>query len=141
MQLFGTLSQALAGVLLLSSVPASAESLTCTIDPGRHRAYIAPEITIAIRGPSEASVSDRIITSTGRRSVVALVDSSKPTRLRIVWDLPEVAKDPLEGRRGPVRLSMRLSVDRSSGAARLEVQDLINRKYSYKALGRCDIRG
>lgn len=141
MRIFSSLSQALAGVLLLSSVPASAESLTCTIDPGRHRAYIAPEIMIDIRGPSEASVTDRIITSTGRRFVIALVDSSKPTRLRIVWDLAEVEKDPIESRRGPVRLSMRLSVDRSSGAARLEVQDLLNRKYSYKALGRCAIRG
>ena len=141
MTIFSNLCAAAFGLSLLAAGPGGAETITCRLDPGTHRAYIAPEVRIDLRGASEATVRDAIIASTGRRSVVAEVDSSKSNRLRIVWQLSEVAKDPLESRPGPVKLSMRLSIDLRGGAARLEVQDLLNRKYSYKALGRCSIRG
>jgi hypothetical protein len=136
-----TRSAVLVGLGLLAAAPATAETLACRLDPGKHEAYIARDIRIDLRGTDEARVADAIIASTGRRSVVATVDRSKPNRLRIVWDLSEVAKDPMESRPGPVKLSMRLSVERQGGAARLEVQDLLNRKYSYKALGRCSFQG
>ena len=128
-------------LLFLGYAPAGAQTISCSLDPGRHKAYIAQQIEIVLRGEREASVSDAIIESTGRRAVVGEADASGSDRLRIFWVVSEVKKDPKEGRQGPIKLSMRLSIDLPGGAARLAAQDLLNRKYSYSADGRCSIRG
>jgi hypothetical protein len=130
----------LAALVLFVPAVAGARTIECIVDPGRHTAYIAPEITITQRGDTQATVSDAIINSTGRKTVSAEVEQSRNNRLRIVWIVPEVRKSPLESRPGPVKLSMRLSIDLPDGAARLQVQDVMNRRYTYAAEGRCTLR-
>jgi hypothetical protein len=127
-------------MVALSALAAQAGQVVCKMADGGAKYYIAPDINISFDGYGGARVEDSIIAKTGRNAVFGTVTNSAKM-LRVTWELTEVKPDPHETRWGnrDAILQMRLTIKRSDGSTQLTVVDKLDRRFGYRAEGKCTI--
>jgi hypothetical protein len=119
---------------------ASSQSIQCKMDTRANSHYIAPEINLAFGDFDEVSVKDAVIASTGRKAVVGKVSKDDAARLSVIWEVKNVPPDPKETRAYPAQFAVRLSIQKSNGAAIITLVDTVFRKFQYKSTGVCKVR-
>jgi hypothetical protein len=122
---------------LMSARPATAEIVTCTLDPTSARYYIAPSVTLDLSEFDDVIVQDAIIVSTGRQKVIGKISKDDSARLTVLWEVRDVEPNPAEYRAYGAHLVVRLTIQRPSGTARMTILDAQSRRYEYRTTGSC----
>jgi hypothetical protein len=124
-------------VIAAAATQAQAESVRCKTDASVNRNYIAPDIRISWDEFGTVRVSDAIIASTGRRSEGGELATNTSRRITVTWEVKDIKRDPLESGTRDAHLVMRLTVERSNGAAVLTIRDVQRRNKTYRTTGVC----
>lgn len=116
---------------------AVAQTIQCKMDERSNTHYIASDIALALLEYDEVSVKDAIIAKTGKKAVLGNVSRESPQRLTISWEVRNVPTDPAEFRRYDGMIQVRLTIQKSNGAATMTVNDILYNRFSYRAAGGC----
>jgi hypothetical protein len=117
---------------------ASSQTVRCTIDPTPNRNYIAPSVELTLGEFGEVAVSDAIISASGRTKVFGEVVKDSTERLSVFWEVTDVKPDPKQTRAYPPHLVFRLTILKSTGAARMTILDTqLRRDNEFRTTGTC----
>lgn len=120
--------------------PAFAQKISCTFDTMLNTSYVPPAVDLKVDDFGRVLVADNIIAATGNRAVVGKVETDNAKRTTIVWIVQNVKKHPNDYGTAFGNLKMRLTIQKSSGSAVLNVLAGFrsNNRATFRVEGSCD---
>jgi hypothetical protein len=123
---------------LFASAAAQAERLTCALDQGPTKFYIAKSVDFDLDDSGRVKVVDAIIASTDRPSVFGKVAVDNARRLSVTWEIKNVKADPKEYRFYDAHLFYRVTMQKADGSAVMSIQEATPYTTStYRSTGQC----
>lgn len=130
----------IASILALADM-SLARTITCTISERSNSHYIAPEVTLNLLDYDEVAISDAVIASAGKKSIIGTVSSENSRKLSVYWEVRNVPADPKEFRFSKPKLAVRLTIQKRDGAATVSASDFVQDNLSYRGAGVCRFEG